>query len=75
MITSVPVIYDHTTKKVLRWFLLDYEHQRKDPAFNPSNLNEKLLNIPMSIYKTFGHTSSGLPSYIDIQNYVNANAP
>lgn len=73
--TVVPVIYDHNTKQVIRWYLLDFESQRTDPAFNPTHPNEKLLNIPLSLYKTFGKTSTGLPSYIDLQNYVQANTP
>lgn len=77
----VPIIYDHTSKKVLRWAVLDFDSQLSDPAFKPANINERMLRIPMQIYKMFGHSgvvvSNGapVPALTDIQNYVNANAP
>lgn len=71
----VPVIYDHTSKKVLRWYLLDFESQLLDPAFNPANISEKMLRVPLQIYKTFGRSPGGHAALPDIQNYVNANAP
>lgn len=73
-VTVVPVIYDHLTKKALRWYLLDFASQLSDPAFNPKNHSEGMLYVPMTTYKMFGHIN-GVPALTDIQNYVIANAP
>jgi hypothetical protein len=71
----VPVIYDSMTKQVLRWFSLDFDSQLSDPAFGPANPNEKVFNIPLVAYLNFGRNGSGIPALIEIQNYINANAP
>ena len=71
----VPVIYDHSSKQVLRWYILDDESQLLDPAFNPANNSEAVLRILTETYRTFGLTAEGLPALSDLQNYVNANAP
>lgn len=73
--SAVPVIYDHASKKVLRWAVLDFERQLSDRAFGAQNPSERVLRIPTQIYKMFGQSGSGFPALNDIQSYVNGNAP
>ena len=72
----VPVIYDHTTKKVLRWAILDHESQLRDPAFGPQHLSERVLKVPAQIFKSF-RTDPGTGIHVlhQVQDYVKANAP
>lgn len=73
--TVVPVIYDRATKKVKRWFLLDFESQRNDPAFKPSDPTEAILNIPLGTYRQFGASHvANTPDLRDLQSYVSHNA-
>jgi hypothetical protein len=75
MISVVPVIYDLAGKTVKRWFLLDSENQRDDPAFRP-NHDEGMLDIPAPIFQTFRtDPTTGVHALDQIQSYVNGNAP
>lgn len=74
----VPVIYDHITRKVMRWYVLDHEGQLKDHAFGPQSIGERVLKIPMPVYRSFGKVPvSGniVPALAALQNYVDAHAP
>ena len=73
-INVVPVIYDRATKKVKRWALLDFEHQRNDPAFQPNDSSEGLVDIPIAIFLSFRtDPNTGIHALDQIQDYVNDN--
>lgn len=72
MISVVPVIFDLATKRVLRWYVLDFESQLSDPAFNPQ-AGEGVVYIPVEIYREFGKSEHGYPALDDIQAYIEAN--
>jgi hypothetical protein len=71
----VPVIYDHTSKKILRWYLLDHDYQLNDAAFKPHNSGERLLRITLPIYQTLAGMDASKPLLHKLQDYVTANAP
>ena len=73
-ISVVPVIYDRATKQVLRWYILDSESQRSDPAFNP-HFNEGKLDIFADIFNSFGKSPNGTHALQDIQSYIKQHAP
>ncbi len=61
----VPVIYDLTSKKLLRWFILDFESQLTDPAWSPQ-LGEGVILVPVDVYNVFVSPN-------DLQTYVTTN--
>ena len=71
----VPVIYDHASKQILRWYLLDYDYQLNDAAFKPQNNSEKVIRIPLSIYQILAGMDASKPLLHKLQDYVMANAP
>ena len=73
-VSVVPVIYDRATKAVKRWFILDFEHQRDDPAFKPSDPSEGLIDIPTEIFRSFRtDPNTGIHALHQIQDYVKGN--
>ncbi len=71
----VPIIYNHTSKKILRWYVLDHAHQLNDPAFNPADLNERRFLIPLQLYQMLAGNDPSQPMLYKLQDYVNSNAP
>src|ERR1041385_172565 len=71
----VPVIYNHASKKILRWYVLDREDQLNDPAFKPQNNSEKIIRIPLPIYKILAGGDARKPLLHKLQEYINGNAP
>jgi hypothetical protein len=72
---TVPVIYDYTTKKILRWYVLDFDYQLNDGAFQPQNLNERAIRIPLPIYQILAGGDPTLPLLHKLQEFVNGVAP
>lgn len=70
----VPVIYDHTTKKILRWYLLDFDRQLADAAFKPRDKSERMLKVPLQLYKALAGADPHRPLLHKLQDYVNGNA-
>ncbi len=68
----VPIIYNHLTKQILRWYLLDYDGQLNDPAFKPQNKEEKILYISLASYKIL--VGMDRPLLYKLQDYVIGNA-
>jgi hypothetical protein len=71
----VPVIYDHATKKILRWYLLDFNYQLTDSAFGPQKISERVLRVPFQIYRIIAGGDATRPLLYKLQDYVNATAP
>jgi hypothetical protein len=71
----VPVIYDHASKQILRWYLLDYDYQLNDAAFKPQNNSEKIIRIPLPIYQILAGGDASKPLLHKLQDYVNGNVP
>jgi hypothetical protein len=74
-INVVPVIYDHTTKKILRWYLLDYDYQLNDLAYKPTNLNEREFKLPIQLYRILVGMDDSKPLLHKLQAYINSSAP
>lgn len=73
--TTVPIIYDLSSKQILRWYILDSNKQLLDPAFNPQNPGEGILRVDISIYRALAGMDPALPLLHKLQDYVNGNAP
>jgi hypothetical protein len=70
----VPIIYDHTSKKILRWYLLDHDYQLNDAAFKPQNNGERLIRCSLTLYQILAGGDASLPLLHKLQDYVNGNA-
>ena len=71
----VPVIYDHASKQILRWYLLDHDYQLNDAAFKPQGNSERVVRIPLPIYQILAGGDASRPLLHKLQDYVMANAP
>lgn len=74
-VVTVPVIYDRISKKILRWYILDFDRQLADPAFNPQNPSEGIFKIPMTTYKMLAGADPAKPLLNKLQDHVSGNAP
>jgi hypothetical protein len=71
----VPVIYDHASKQILRWYLLDHVRQLNDSAFKPANNGERVHFISFQLYKALAGNDSSRPLLNKLQDYITGNAP
>ncbi len=71
----VPVIYDHASKQILRWYLLDHVRQLNDEAFKPANSGERVHFISFQLYKALAGNDPAGPLLYKLQDYINGNAP